>query len=148
VAQLAAVAGVDCYSQTLPPNILYTRFSPRSLQAELNPHGLADILAFFTAVTAHHVPQIITSLIAVAGRELAPLHTKLIVNFRLIDYTPVTASPDSQNGCGAHTDYGTFSIIFQDGTAGLEMEAPEASVCRCPCQAMRLYYYVGSVQWC
>jgi isopenicillin N synthase-like dioxygenase len=24
-----------------------------------------------------------------------------------------------------HTDYGTFSIIFQDGTAGLEIEAPE-----------------------
>jgi isopenicillin N synthase-like dioxygenase len=38
----------------------------------------------------------------------------------------MTASPDSQNGCSAHTDYGTFSIIFQDGTAGLEMEAPEA----------------------
>jgi isopenicillin N synthase-like dioxygenase len=97
------------------------------LQAELNPNGLADILAFFTAVTAHHVPQIIASLSAVAGRDLAPLHTNLNVNFRLIDYTPTTASPASQNGCGAHTDYGTFSIVFQDGTAGLEMEAPEAS---------------------
>ncbi|KAK3065184.1 hypothetical protein LTS18_007070 [Coniosporium uncinatum] len=99
---------------------------PPSLQAELNPHGLADVSTFFTAVTAYHVPQIIASLSAVADRDLAPLHTKLNVNFRLIDYIPVTASPDSQNGCGAHTDYGTFSIIFQDGTAGLEMEAPEA----------------------
>jgi len=83
-------------------------------------------LTFFTAVTAHYVPQIIASHSTVADRHLAPLHTKLNVNFRLIDYTPVTASPDSQDGCGAHTDYGTFTIIFQDGTEGLEMEAPEA----------------------
>jgi isopenicillin N synthase-like dioxygenase len=27
--------------------------------------------------------------------------------------------------CGAHTDYGTFSIIFQDGQAGLEVEKPD-----------------------
>ncbi|KAG5747762.1 hypothetical protein H9Q72_014305 [Fusarium xylarioides] len=29
------------------------------------------------------------------------------------------------NGCGAHTDYGTFTIIFQDGTSGLEIEDAE-----------------------
>ncbi|KAF2802864.1 Clavaminate synthase-like protein [Mytilinidion resinicola] len=81
---------------------------------------------FFTAITAHHVPLILASLSAVAGRDLVPLHAELNVNFRLIDYTPATASPASQNGCGAHTDYGTFSIIFQDGTAGLEMETPGA----------------------
>ena len=98
---------------------------PPNLHDELNPHGLADILTFFTAVTAHYVPQITALLSAVADRDLAPLHTKLNVNFRLINHTPMTASPNSQNGCGAHTDYGTFSIIFQDGTAGLEMEAPE-----------------------
>lgn len=44
------------------------------------------------------------------------------MNFRLCDYHPDTAAPESSNGCGAHTDYGTFSIIFQDGTAGLELE--------------------------
>jgi isopenicillin N synthase-like dioxygenase len=36
------------------------------------------------------------------------------MNFRLCDYNP------------AHTDYGTFTIIFQDGTAGLELEDPAA----------------------
>jgi hypothetical protein len=98
-----------------------------SPQAELDVHGLTGISTFFVAITAHHVPQIIASLSAVADRDLAPLHTKLNVNFRLIEYTPMTGtSPDSQNGCGAHTDYGTFSIIFQDGTAGLEMDAPDA----------------------
>ncbi|KAG9495204.1 hypothetical protein J7337_013439 [Fusarium musae] len=29
------------------------------------------------------------------------------------------------NGCGSHTDYGTFTIIFQDGTSGLEIEDAE-----------------------
>lgn len=74
---------------------------------------------------AYHVPLIIASLSAVTGRDLTPLHATHNFNFRLIDYTPATASPASHNGCGAHTDYGTFTIIFQDGTAGLEMEAPE-----------------------
>ena len=128
IFKAAATVNPTC-DQKLTIDLSPTRNAciPPSLQAELNPHGLADILTFFSAVTAHHVPQIIASLSAVADRDLTPLHTKLNVNFRLIDYTPVTASPDSQNGCGAHTDYGTFSIIFQDGTAGLEMETPEAS---------------------
>lgn len=47
------------------------------------------------------------------------------MNFRLCDYHPDTAAPDSSNGCAAHTDYGTFSIIFQDGTPGLELEDPD-----------------------
>jgi isopenicillin N synthase-like dioxygenase len=29
-------------------------------------------------------------------------------------------------GCGARTDYGTFSIIFQNGTPGLELEDADA----------------------
>lgn len=97
-----------------------------ALQAELTPRGLANILSFFATVTAYHVPRIMDSLSPIANRDLVPLHAKLNVNFRIIDYTPATASPASQNRCGAHTDYGTFSIIFQDGAAGLEIEAPEA----------------------
>lgn len=99
---------------------------PAALQAELTAHGLGDIITFFNTVSAHHIPQILSSLSTVAGCDLPPLHTNLNINFRLIDYSPAIASPESQNGCGAHTDYGTFSIIFQDGTAGLEIEAPEA----------------------
>ncbi|KAI9928093.1 hypothetical protein MW887_002126 [Aspergillus wentii] len=48
------------------------------------------------------------------------------MNFRLCDYNPETAAPECSNGCGAHTDYGTFSIIFQDGTSGLELEDSDA----------------------
>ena len=44
------------------------------------------------------------------------------MDFRLCDHHPDTAAPESSNGCSAHTDYGPFSIIFQDGTPGLELE--------------------------
>jgi hypothetical protein len=127
VFKTAATTDATC-DQKLTIDLSPTRVAriPPALQAELGPHGLADVMTFFTTVTAHHVPQIMAAISAVAGRDLAALHAKLNVNFRLIDYDPETASPASRNGCGAHTDYGTFSIIFQDGTAGLEMEAPES----------------------
>ncbi|KAL3445132.1 hypothetical protein BJX65DRAFT_310284 [Aspergillus insuetus] len=60
--------------------------------------------------------------VASLNATLADAHKKLNINFRLCDYNPTTAAPESENGCGAHTDYGTFKIIFQDGTAGLELE--------------------------
>lgn len=46
-------------------------------------------------------------------------------NYCLCNYNTDTADPESDNGCGAHTDYSTFTIIFQDGTLGLEMEDAE-----------------------
>ena len=127
IFKAAATENPTC-DQKLTIDLSPTRIAhiPADLQAQLAEHGLADITTFFNAVSEHHVPQILASLSALAGRDLAPLHANSNVNFRLIDYTPATASPTSQNGCGAHTDYGTFSIIFQDGTGGLEMEAPDA----------------------
>lgn len=53
---------------------------------------------------------------------LAAAHRERNMNFRLCDYTPSTADLGSGNGCGPHRDYGTFSIIFQDVTPGLEIE--------------------------
>ncbi|KAL3483825.1 hypothetical protein BJX62DRAFT_244542 [Aspergillus germanicus] len=59
--------------------------------------------------------------------DFADTHKSLNMNFRLCDYNPDTVAPQSQNGCGAHTDYGTFAIIFQDRTAGLELQDPAAA---------------------
>jgi hypothetical protein len=96
---------------------------PPSLAARLNTHsGLDSILHFFGHTVETYVQPILDMLGKIAGAELAPLHSAQNFNFRLCDYTPATAAPESSNGCGAHTDYGTFSIIFQDGQAGLEVE--------------------------
>lgn len=84
--------------------------------------GLGEVLDFFNAISAQYVPTILASLSLLAGTDLSAAHTSYNMNYRLCDYNPNTAAPEMSNGCGAHTDYGTFSIIFQDGTPGLELE--------------------------
>lgn len=106
------------------PLAIPRRADPTNSPSRAHPHGLTEILAFFNTIASHHIPPILASLSTLANRDLVPLHSNQNINFRLIDYTPATAALASANGCGAHTDYGTFSLIFQDGTGGLEMETP------------------------
>ncbi|KAH7210254.1 hypothetical protein BKA60DRAFT_543949 [Fusarium oxysporum] len=75
---------------------------PEALREKLAGDGFNEVLDFFQDVNSTYVAQII-----------------------LCDYNTDTADPTSDNGCGAHTDYGTFTIIFQDGTSGLEIEHAE-----------------------
>jgi isopenicillin N synthase-like dioxygenase len=58
----------------------------------------------------------------IASADLTSLYKAQNFKFRLCDYTSATAAPENTNGCGAHTDYGTLAIIFQDGKAGLEAQ--------------------------
>lgn len=104
---------------------------PSTLNDELNEVGLGEIVNFFEGVVSEHFEPVMAALsAAIPGMEgvadhhdlLAAAHLERNINFRLCDYTPSTADPASENGCGAHRDYGTFSIIFQDGTLGLEIE--------------------------
>ncbi|KAI2467719.1 Clavaminate synthase-like protein [Annulohypoxylon bovei var. microspora] len=95
---------------------------PAPLRAALSAHGFSEIERFFTELTSQHLSPMLATLGAAVGADLAPLHGTRNLNFRLCDYAPDTAAPASPNGCGAHRDYGTFSVIFQDGTAGLEIE--------------------------
>ncbi|KAF9634768.1 Oxoglutarate/iron-dependent oxygenase [Lasiodiplodia theobromae] len=101
-----------------------TRISliPNDVRASLSPHGLDAILTFFSAASAAYIGPILATLSAAAGADLAPYHRGGNLNWRLCDYSPDTAAPQDPNGCGAHTDYGTFSIIFQHGVSGLEIE--------------------------
>lgn len=104
---------------------------PCTLTEELDGVGLSEIVKFFEGVVSKHFEPVMEALSAaipgmsgLAGRHdlLKATHRERNINFRLCDYTPSTADPVSENGCGAHRDYGTFSIIFQDGTPGLEVE--------------------------
>ncbi|XXG95720.1 hypothetical protein Hte_001990 [Hypoxylon texense] len=95
---------------------------PAELQSSLSSHGFTEVLEFFSELTSKHLDHMLSVLGAAIGADLFPLHRSRNINFRLCDYTPDTAAPQSENGCGAHRDYGTFSIIFQDGTSGLEIE--------------------------
>ncbi|KAK7427738.1 hypothetical protein QQZ08_005676 [Neonectria magnoliae] len=98
---------------------------PDDLRGALAGAGFNEILDFFDNVNDTYVAPILSTLSTLAGADLHQAHKSGNINYRLCDYSTDTADPESDNGCGAHTDYGTFSIIFQDGTPGLEMEEAE-----------------------
>lgn len=127
VFKTAATRNPDC-DQKLTIDLSLSRVSriQADLRTSLSAHGLDEVLSFFSTIVDSHVSKILSGLTEVSGVDMVALHRSQNFNFRLCDYTPATASPDSANGCGSHRDYGTFAIIFQDGHAGLEAEAPDA----------------------
>ncbi|KAF5545733.1 oxidoreductase 2OG-Fe(II) oxygenase family [Fusarium mexicanum] len=98
---------------------------PETLREKLAGDGFNDVLDFFEEVNSTYVAQIMSIMHGLIGADLGQVHKTSNLNYRLCDYNTDTADPTSDNGCGAHTDYGTFTIIFQDGTSGLEIEDAE-----------------------
>lgn len=80
------------------------------MRDELNEIGLGEIVEFFEGVVSDHFEPVMAALSAaipgMAGLAdhhdpLAAAHIERNINFRLCDYTPSTADPSSENGCGA-----------------------------------------------
>ncbi|RFU30508.1 hypothetical protein B7463_g5834, partial [Scytalidium lignicola] len=80
-----------------------------------------DVLKFYTAVEMDVMPLLIQATSHIVGWDLAPMHSNGNNNLRLIDYFS-SAEPTGPR-CGEHRDYGTYTMVFQDGSVGgLEFE--------------------------
>lgn len=74
------------------------------------------ILTFYSHVQEKVIPRL-TGLAEKAindGSEMN-IHQQMNYNYRLVDYFPVQSKTPR---CGEHRDYGTFTLIFQDGSVG------------------------------
>lgn len=79
-----------------------------------------DVLAFYAAVEGGILPLLMEATSRLVGTDMAPLHRDANNNLRLIDYFQKAGTPAGANGprCGEHRDYGTFTVVFQDGQVG------------------------------
>ena len=81
----------------------------------------SDVLAFYTIIEKEVLPILTQATSRISGVSLETLHDEMNNNLRLIDYFPC-ADPSGPR-CGEHRDYGTYTIVFQDGAVGgLEFE--------------------------
>lgn len=94
------------------------------LLQDLGPE-FETVVKFFETVEKQLVPLVLQATASIIGKnvDLHPVHHERNNNFRLIDYHSST-SP-LRHGCGEHRDYGTATIIFQDGSGGLEFQDPQ-----------------------
>jgi hypothetical protein len=81
----------------------------------------SKVLDFYAVIETDILPILTQAISCISDADLEPLHKGKNNNLRLIDYFPC-ADP-SGSRCGEHRDYGTYTIVFQDGAVGgLEFE--------------------------
>ena len=71
---------------------------------------------------ASNVKRAFALSLGLAEEYFEPKHTGLIQTLRLVHYPPVENPEEGQLGAGAHTDYGTLTVLFQDSSGGLQVQ--------------------------
>jgi isopenicillin N synthase-like dioxygenase len=82
------------------------------------------MLAFYVAAFAasHRLLQILTLSLRLPGEFFRQRHRGENVTLRLLHYPAnLTAQSVEQLGAGAHTDYGSITLLIQDEVGGLEL---------------------------
>ncbi|KAJ3076819.1 hypothetical protein HK102_005339, partial [Quaeritorhiza haematococci] len=116
-----------------------------------------EAVGFYHAVERRMIDRLLVVLGKVTGKDLTSIHTEKNYNYRLVDYFPrlangipslsgATTASDQAHRCNEHRDYGTFTIIFQDGqTSGLEVKINGKYEHVPPTDASRVILLFG---WC
>lgn len=74
------------------------------------------VLSFYNNVQEKVIPRLIgLAEKAINDGSEMNIHQQMNYNYRLVDYYPVESK---STRCGEHRDYGTFTLIFQDGSVG------------------------------
>jgi hypothetical protein len=113
----------------LPARVLRTR------RGELLKRDMGEdfegVTKFFEAVQDQLIPIVLQATTDAISSEvdLWNVHNDGNINCRLIDYR---SSGENRPGARPHRDLSTATIIFQDGSGGLEVQSPTGEWCSVP----------------
>jgi len=78
----------------------------------------------------HHVLRAMAlSLSLPSETQLSETHTQSLFQLRLLHYPPIPSSllaSGTHSRISAHSDFGTFTLLFQDSLGGLEVADPQS----------------------
>ncbi|KAH7094866.1 hypothetical protein FB567DRAFT_565922 [Paraphoma chrysanthemicola] len=92
--------------------------------------GFRTFMEEYFVVCSHLVHRILTSLsiaLDVPDPGLSPTHARSLFQLRLLHYPAIAAAElqaNKRSRINAHSDFGTLTLLFQDGVGGLEVEDP------------------------
>jgi len=92
-------------------------------------------LAFYTAGlgAAYRIMETMAACLSLPRDFFALRHRGENVTLRFLHYPAAAACrPGSQLGAGAHTDYGSITLLFQDHIGGLELRGADGDWCAAP----------------
>jgi isopenicillin N synthase-like dioxygenase len=99
------------------------------------PAGLpvfrATMTAYFAAAQAltAHVMNALAPALDLPADHFAAFNRDAACRLRLLHYPPQPARPEpGEKGCGAHTDFGSITLLLQDDAGGLQVQAVDTGV--------------------
>ncbi len=113
--------------------------NPALTQNKWLPHDDAfrqTVLEFFDActVTANHVFRAFSLALQLPDSFISDRHQKREHVLRLLHYPPMSQIPEpGQIRAGAHSDYGSITLLFQDDVGGLEVQTTDGQWLLAPC---------------
>ena len=121
----SAQLGTGSLATTLFPGLCATPTTrPLRLVAALN-----EVVSYLDAANGRFMRLVHEALASVVGHnstgdEVRHEASNTMLKYRLCDY-PAHPACRITNRCSAHTDYGTATLIFEDGVPGLQIWRPD-----------------------